>query len=50
MRDAARWRWIEQHFRGFSPHIDGNHHYCATGPFGPTVDAAIRALRTTSEK
>jgi hypothetical protein len=57
-RDAERWRWIEPHFRVFSPHIDGNHHYCATGQigritgptFGSAVDAAIRALRTTSEK
>jgi hypothetical protein len=53
VRDAARWRWIEQHFRVLSLHIDGNHHYCATvrigritGPtFGAAVDAAIQRER-----
>ena len=49
-RDAARWRWIEPHFRVFGLHMDGNHHWCATGQIGritgPTFGAAVDAAIT----
>jgi 7-keto-8-aminopelargonate synthetase-like enzyme len=45
--DAELFAWVEKRMRVFSPHIDGQHYYCATGDIGrikgPTFRAAVRA-------